>query len=94
MSVDDDKMQILSRLEEPAYKQMKAYIKALNTLYTTDNSMYEADSSSDGFEWVDNYNAELTVYSYARYSSDNDMDIVATVTMRNMAVMARWKLLL
>ena len=77
VSVDDDKMQILSRLEEPAYKQMKAYIKALNTLYTTDNSMYEADSSSDGFEWVDNYNAELTVYSYARYSSDNDMDIVA-----------------
>jgi len=77
VSVDDDKMQILSRLEEPAYKQMKAYIKALNTLYTTDNSMYEADSLSDGFEWVDNYNAELTVYSYARYSSDNDMDIVA-----------------
>ena len=37
VSVDDDKMQILSRLEEPAYKQMKAYIKALNTLYTTDN---------------------------------------------------------
>lgn len=39
-------------LNNPVHGQMKAYVKALNTLYRQNPALYQEDYNPEGFEWV------------------------------------------
>lgn len=39
-------------LENPLHSSMKAYVKALNQLYTSHPALYQMDDEPEGFEWI------------------------------------------
>ena len=52
--------------DNPQYRAMEKYIAELNKFYMKNEALYELDDNPDGFEWLDNSNAEETVIAFAR----------------------------
>lgn len=48
----EDKSLEWNLLENPNHANMKEYVKALNTLYTSQPALYEKDYDPEGFEWI------------------------------------------
>lgn len=51
-------------------KYCRQYMAELNKFYFKNKALYEQDSLTDGFEWVDDVSAEETVLSYMRRAAD------------------------
>ncbi len=49
---------------------VETFVAKLNAFYMTNAALYEQDTVSDGFEWVDNQSAEETVYAFVRRAAD------------------------
>ena len=65
-------------LRDPAHAGLLRWVRDLNTLYRGQPSLYERESESAGFEWVDCTDFHRSVISFLRRASDpNDMLLVA-----------------
>ena len=56
--------------EYDSHRQMQAYYKALNHLYTSHPALYEGDYLQEGFEWIDCMDAERSIITFLRRSRD------------------------
>lgn len=66
-------------LEHRPHKGMQDLIKALNHLYKTEPALYEKAFSGEGFEWIDEGNAEDSVLVYARKGNDPKDELVVVL---------------
>ena len=65
-------------LRDPAHAGLLRWVRDLNTLYRGQPALYELESESAGFEWVDCNDFHRSVISFLRRASDpNDMLLVA-----------------
>ncbi len=67
-------------LEQKDNKQLHSFVKDLNKIYKQENSLWENDFNSDGFQWIDCNNAERSVVSFRRVGQDNDIIFVCNFT--------------
>lgn len=57
-------------LNETEHQQMQAFSRTLLKLYKTNKAMYELDTVSEGFEWVNADDAYRSIYSFIRYAKN------------------------
>ena len=57
-------------LQWAPHKGIKRLVTDLNALYKNNPALYEVDFSWEGFEWIDMNDAENSLLSFIRYSSD------------------------
>ncbi len=55
-----------SLFEFDAHVYMQRYVKELNKLYSTEPALFELDSKSEGFEWINCKSANTSLLSYMR----------------------------
>ncbi len=54
-------------------------VRDLNSLYRSEPCLYEGDTDHYGFEWIDFSDAENSIISYLRYSSDMKQSVVCVL---------------
>ena len=57
-------------LQDPRHKAVQEWMKALLHLYQKHPCMYELDCVWEGFEWINADDADRSIYSFVRKSSD------------------------
>jgi 1,4-alpha-glucan branching enzyme len=69
-------------LERAPHEGVRTWVRDLNRVYRSEPSLYEQDFSHDGFEWIDNRDADASVISFIRRarSTDEVFLIVANFT--------------
>ena len=69
-------------LEHRPHKGMQDLIKTLNKLYQSEPALYEKAFTGEGFEWIDENNAEESVLIYARKGilPENELVVILNVT--------------
>ena len=65
-------------LRKNAHKGLRALIRELNKLYSSNKALYELDESSDGFEWINCISSNECTLSFLRKGS-NDKDTFLVV---------------
>ena len=53
-------------LTEEPHRQLQAYVRDLNRLYTAEPALHEVDFSWEGFQWIDCRDAERSIVSFLR----------------------------
>ncbi|MBM7692996.1 1,4-alpha-glucan branching enzyme [Peribacillus deserti] len=59
-------------LEYDMHQKMDAYVRELVSFSKRQKSLYELDSVSEGFEWIDANNSEQSIFSFIRRGSSED----------------------
>jgi 1,4-alpha-glucan branching enzyme len=54
------------------------YVRALNSLYTSEPALYELDFGKAGFEWIDFSDADTSIVSFVRHAKAQD-DLLVVV---------------
>jgi 1,4-alpha-glucan branching enzyme len=62
--------------EDPQHGRLERWVRALNEFYAHEPALHELDSASDGFEWIDANDIELSVLSFLRKSREDETIIV------------------
>jgi len=57
-------------LEFGCHRQLQAFVRELNRFYRSQPSLYEQDTSYEGFEWVDFNDVDHSVIAFLRRASD------------------------
>ncbi len=65
-----------SLFEFDAHVYIQGYVKELNKLYMNEPALYELDSSSDGFQWINCNNANASLLSYMRKGKKEEDTLV------------------
>ncbi len=65
-----------SLFEFDAHVYMQGYVKELNKLYMTEPALYELDSKSEGFQWINCNNANASLLSYMRKGKKEEDTLV------------------
>ncbi len=65
-----------SLFEFDAHVCMQGYVKELNKLYMTEPALYELDSSSEGFEWINCNSANKSLLSFMRKGKKEEDTLV------------------
>jgi 1,4-alpha-glucan branching enzyme len=65
-------------LQHQPHQQLKRFMSDLNRLYQSESALYTRDFSDEGFEWIDCNDADNSVVSFIRKSSD-PKEFVVTV---------------
>ena len=60
----------------PDQQGIQKTLKDLNALYKSEPALYEYNFSWQGFEWIDNQDAERSVLSWVRKGKDPDNDLI------------------
>ena len=63
-------------LENPDHSQMQNWVKALLHLYQKNPSLYELDSSWEGFEWINANDADRSIFSFVRKSKNGKNNLL------------------
>ena len=64
-------------LEYPLHNSAQRFNRDMNFIVKHHKALHEMDCKEDGFEWIDANNADMSVFSFARYAKDkNDFVIV------------------
>lgn len=64
-------------LKYPLHESAQRFNRDMNFVVKHHKALHELDCNSAGFEWIDANNADMSVYSFARYAKDrNDFVIV------------------
>ena len=63
-------------LEDPIHKGIQNLISDLNRIYATENSLWEADGESAGFQWIDANNALENIVSFIRRSPSTGREFI------------------
>ncbi|MEN8763881.1 MAG: 1,4-alpha-glucan branching protein GlgB [Thiogranum sp.] len=67
-------------MQNPRHSGMKQLVHDLNLLYRHETALHQQDFESDGFQWIDCHDAERSILSYCRYSSDQTAVVVLNFT--------------
>jgi 1,4-alpha-glucan branching enzyme len=67
-------------MQNPRHAGMKQLVHDLNQLYRHEAALHQHDFESDGFQWIDCHDAEHSMLSYCRYSSDQTAVVVLNFT--------------
>ena len=62
-------------------RTLNLYVKDLNNIYLTHPALFEVDSDSAGFQWMDFSDALSSVISFCRFSKNRDEIILFTFNM-------------
>lgn len=62
-------------LDYPKHQGIQALYRKLNQVYQQYPAMYEGDHNSAGFEWIDHNNAEQSILSFVRHSTDGRQSV-------------------
>ncbi len=65
-----------SLFEFDAHVYMQGYVKELNKLYMSEPALYELDSKSEGFQWINCNNANASLLSYMRKGKKEEDTLV------------------
>ncbi|WP_424973202.1 1,4-alpha-glucan branching protein GlgB [Dinoroseobacter sp. S76] len=57
-------------LEDPLHAGMQAWVRDLNRFYVATPSLFQQDSSPEGFQWIDGGNAADSILSWARLGNE------------------------
>lgn len=72
-------------LENPDHLHMQNWMKKLLHMYQKNPCLYELDSSWDGFEWINANDAERSIFSFIRKSSDGKNKLLFVVNFTPVA---------
>ena len=61
--------------EEPKHNQLQHFVRVLNEIYISNVALYEDDYSWEGFYWLDLHDAQRSVLSFARHSTQSNETI-------------------
>lgn len=64
-------------LDYPAHEKHRQFVRAANRLYLEEESLWQADTDSAGFEWIDADNREQSVFSFIRKNTQGKGILVA-----------------
>ncbi len=60
-------------LKDPHHEGMRRFVADLNRVYTRNPSLWELDTSPDGFRWIDANDADNNVISFYRVGADGSI---------------------
>lgn len=63
-------------LSDESHARLQKYVKDLNHFYLDHKELYELDYNSDGFEWIDNLDADRSIVVFLRKAEDGTMLLV------------------
>jgi len=63
-------------LEQTPHRQLRDLVRDLNSVYKSNESLYEVDYDWTGFHWIDLHDADHSILSFARYSKDRKRYLV------------------
>ncbi len=66
-------------LDEYGHRGARAWIRALNSAYTTEPALHATDSDGRGFEWIDCHDKARTVLAFLRWSPEWRESIVVVL---------------
>ena len=72
-------------LDEPKHRQMQEFVAELLQLYRTTSAMYESDCEPGGFEWINADDADRSIFSFLRHSSDGKSNLLFVINFTPMA---------
>lgn len=58
-------------LEHPQHNGMQSLVRDLNTLYRNAPALYQRDTKPEGFEWIDENNAEESLFVWIRWGTQD-----------------------
>lgn len=63
-------------LSEPSHQQLQAWYRDLLHLYKKNRAMYEQDTASEGFEWINANDGFRSIFSFVRHSKDGKKNLL------------------
>ncbi len=72
-------------LELAPHRQLSAYVRDLNRLYTGQAALHELDFGWEGFQWIDCTDSERSVVSFLRRGKDGAAAVVAVANFTPVA---------
>ncbi len=63
-------------LDFPAHRGLQRWVRDLNTLYRGEPAMYELDTDSSGFEWIDANDGARSIISFRRRARNRDDEVI------------------
>jgi len=63
-------------LEYANHSGLQRWVRDLNTFYRSEPALYELDSESKGFEWIDCSDSQRSLISFLRYGKDRERQVV------------------
>jgi 1,4-alpha-glucan branching enzyme len=72
-------------LDEPKHRQMQEFVAELLHLYRTTSAMYESDCEPGGFGWINADDADRSIFSFLRHSSDGKSNLLFVINFTPMA---------
>ena len=63
-------------LERPEHAGIKKLVGDLNRLYASENALWQNESKSSCFEWIDHSDADRSVFSFLRRDAADDQHLV------------------
>lgn len=72
-------------LDEPKHKQMQEFVSELLHLYKGTPALYSADCSPEGFEWINADDADRSIFSFLRHSTDGKSNLLFVINFTPMA---------
>ncbi len=70
-------------LEVPEHKKLNDMVRSLNQFYKKHPSLYALDDQAEGFEWINNMNAEHCTLSFLRKADNNEDMLLVVVNFAN-----------
>ncbi len=72
-------------LGEERHQQMKSFCRDLFHLYNDNKCLYEGDSDPAGFEWINADDADRSIYSFMRHSTDGKNNLLFVINFTPVA---------
>ncbi|MCP4985506.1 MAG: 1,4-alpha-glucan branching protein GlgB [Colwellia sp.] len=68
-------------LEKNEHQGVQVLIKELNELYCQSPALFELDNKASGFQWLDQSNAQQSIFSFIRFAKDLNEHVVVVSNM-------------
>ena len=68
-------------LEYPLHRAAQRFNRDMNQVVKYNPALYELDTKSDGFRWIDAQNADQSVFSFVRYAKDKNDFVVVVLNL-------------
>lgn len=66
-------------LDFDMHRKLQGYVKTLNKLYTENKAFWQIENSWDGFEWINDQDADNSVISFARKGKRKSDEVVVCI---------------
>lgn len=66
-------------LDDPAHRDLRDFVAALNRFYLATPALWEQDHTPDGFEWIEPNDADRNAVAYRRRAANGD-EVIAVIS--------------